>query len=293
MRALCAVACMLVACVDADYSAGGMLGECPPKPEDCAAGYQCENGYCTPESELLADSGIIIDAGFNDSGSIMGDAGPSIPRDCQAIKAANLAAENGTYTIDPDGPGGESSLQALCDMTIAGGGWTRVINIQNGAITWNAWSERVDVENSASSWRRTTTGLGISRFSDTTDGEDLEYLFFVENRQRGSLYRGVNRRAWDPRFGPQEFDSSFEYRSLDETDWVICDQALNHANDDWNWSIASDPAGSCTRLGGGDAFLLRGGDEHGAEAAERLYGLKSFFGAENWIAVSVYVRRTP
>ena len=91
----------------------------------------------------------------------------------------------------------------------------------------------------------------------------------------------------------EEFDSSFEYRSLDETDWVICDQALNHANDDWNWSIASDPAGSCTRLGGGDAFLLRGGDEHGAEAAERLYGLKSFFGAENWIAVSVYVRRTP
>ncbi len=293
MKRLYAVACVLVACVDADYSAGGLLDECPKNNNECTAGYQCENGYCTPESEMRADSGVVTDAGFNDSGPIMDDAGPSIPRDCQAIKAANLAAGNGTYTIDPDGPGGESSLQALCDMTTAGGGWTRVINIRNGAITWNAWSERVDVENSASSWQQTTTGLGISRFSDTPDGEDLEYLFFVENRQRGSLYRGVNKGAWDPRLGSEEFDASFEIRSLDDTDWLICDQALNHAQDDWNWSIASDPAGSCNRIGGGDAFLLRGGDEHGAEAAERLYGLTEFFGASRWIAVSVYVRRTP
>jgi hypothetical protein len=43
---------------------------------------------------------------------------------CKAILDASLSTGNGTYTIDPDGPGGSAAFSAYCDM--AGGGWTHV-----------------------------------------------------------------------------------------------------------------------------------------------------------------------
>ena len=47
------------------------------------------------------------------------------PRDCEAhLKAGKL--DDGIYTIDPDGDGGQSPVQTWCDM--AGGGWTLIIH---------------------------------------------------------------------------------------------------------------------------------------------------------------------
>ena len=294
MRVLILAALFVWGCVGADYRAGGKLNPCPDNPLDCPAGHRCDHGYCTPLTATASDAGELADvaAGTLDAGQPAGDVGPAVPRDCQAIKAGNLSATNGTYTIDPDGPQGEPSHAAVCDMTTAGGGWTRVVNLARGEPTWNAWSELVNVSESAGDARYVTTGLGMSRFSDTADGEDLEFLFVVDREQRGDLYRGVNKRAWDPRMDASEFDTGFEFRALDQAQWQVCNDGLQHANAEWNWSIASEPSGDCNGRGGGNGFLLSGDEESNSEAGEKLWGLQSFYGAARWISMGIYTRRS-
>jgi len=43
---------------------------------------------------------------------------------CKAIKTATPGAGSGSYTIDPDGAGGNAPFNVYCDMTTDGGGWT-------------------------------------------------------------------------------------------------------------------------------------------------------------------------
>jgi cysteine-rich repeat protein len=52
------------------------------------------------------------------------------PLSCLAVRDAVVSpavATSGVYRIDPDGTGGEASLDVYCDMTSDGGGWTMVV----------------------------------------------------------------------------------------------------------------------------------------------------------------------
>jgi hypothetical protein len=58
------------------------------------------------------------------------------PTDCLAVYLADPSAANGFYTIDPDGTGGNSPIEAYCDMLTDWGGWT-VVDISHAAAWQN------------------------------------------------------------------------------------------------------------------------------------------------------------
>jgi hypothetical protein len=58
-----------------------------------------------------------------------------IPFSCAAIIAANPAALDGSYTIDPDGHRSDPPVKVFCDMSVNGGGWTLLIALAPSTVT--------------------------------------------------------------------------------------------------------------------------------------------------------------
>ena len=61
----------------------------------------------------------------------------STPVSCAAIKQGNATLPDGSYLIDPDGPGGAMPFAVWCNMTFDKGGWTVLPLAFNDKKLWN------------------------------------------------------------------------------------------------------------------------------------------------------------
>ena len=76
--------------------------------------------------------------------SNQGDVLP-FPTNCKVIMDAGLSDGDGIYTIDPDGAGSNPPINAYCDMTTDGGGWTLIMKTYQEGYSNSFWTSTSDV----------------------------------------------------------------------------------------------------------------------------------------------------
>ncbi len=109
----CTTLCKPPSCTDGLESGAETDIDCGgPSCNDCKLGQSCQ-----------------VDADCETAACEAGQC--AVPQSCKQIKAAQPAAKDGIYSIDPDGLGAGESFQVYCDMTVDGGGWISLVHISD------------------------------------------------------------------------------------------------------------------------------------------------------------------
>jgi cysteine-rich repeat protein len=246
---------------------------------------RCGDGHLWADVEQCDDSNAEDGDGcsalcrneFTDGdGSTPNDAALS----CATLHRADPGLPSGSYWLSFAG----NPWQALCEMNVDGGGWTRMMRVNRGDLTWNAWTtHHGDGVGSA------PHGFPLDALSTDDDGYDLSFMVKVDDVQRGPIYRHVHRSAWVSAgpTGVLEGDF-FEYRNVDTVAFNRCEEAIQHGNNAWNWSICRTSGRGCAGYSQGGCFLLHGDIQ--TEIADQLWGLNSYRREQGFSAVEVWVR---
>ncbi len=116
--------------------AGGCDDGNPCTTDSCGGDAKCTSTAVSDGTSC--GSGGACSKGVCDLGT---DAKPALS--CAALLAAVPATKSGTYWLDPDGAGPVAKLQAVCEMSTHGGGWTLIAVVSDDAqATWT-WNNRL------------------------------------------------------------------------------------------------------------------------------------------------------
>lgn len=229
--------CTLAACsADATCSVAGGMASCTCKTGFSGDGKTCTNiDDCDPNpcmnggacADGIAAYTCTCANGFS------GTTCDVYPPNCASIKAANGAAADGDYTIDPDGNGALGTLTVFCDMTTDGGGYTYYP--VTGGVATTSYSEansctavglQMVIPRTAAHLNAMWTKYGSGYFK-TVPG--------VYGLAAGN-YTGCAMNSSDPTCG-------LNWRALDGGPWFARDQNYGEPNGDYTpgvWLSASN-----------------------------------------------------
>ena len=104
------------------------IGTCPEMAAIFGGGLEKHCTFAVSEGSTVCVRvfGAMDDNGYTLTADFVPASGEStsIPKDCNSIYFSNPNSVSGYYTIDPDGKGGNPSIDVYCDMVTDGGGWT-------------------------------------------------------------------------------------------------------------------------------------------------------------------------
>ncbi|MBI4699661.1 MAG: hypothetical protein HY744_00600 [Deltaproteobacteria bacterium] len=155
-------------CVDVqtDPANCGGCGNACPQGQVCASGacaLQCFGGTTKCGNACVdtkVDPNNCGGCGVKCTGSqkcVDGACKVLIYKSCLETFQNGMSVGDGTYDIDPDGPGGQPQFQVYCDMTHQGGGWTRCLEFVNTSgedVNNNSWFDKC-VDWTMASWTGT------------------------------------------------------------------------------------------------------------------------------------------
>ncbi len=106
--------------------------------------------------------------------------------DCRDILDSGKSVGNGTYTIDPDGSGtGSAPFDVLCEMTLAGGGWTQAIQAYLDELSTS--TSRVYLYSYGSNWYHSPSTTMVWSWS-TYQAQNGVYSYGTGSTVTSSFY---------------------------------------------------------------------------------------------------------